>query len=132
MTVFNLITDQIRVREYWSSLEDIPLDLPLLQVDEAFKKHLITLQPPKNGEIKMKYIYESNSENKDALLIHLLPADVQSENILRNYRNELSKRTAIRFPNFENYKFHVSLAYLIEHLSPEEKKRSSSYHEKSR
>jgi hypothetical protein len=49
------------------------------------------------------------------------PVDENADKILKDYRSEISKQTGIHFPNFESYKFHISLAYLIEHLTPEEK-----------
>ena len=61
----------------------------------------------------------------NVVAIELLPQDIETENNLSVYRNQVSKATGVRFPDHDTYIFHISLAYQLIQLDAEEQQELS-------
>lgn len=110
MTVIELLCDQNRLPEYWS--QNLPLDLPIDEVSDYFGEKLGHF-PLLNEMIVMKTIGMA-SQN-----ILLEPADNASAKRLEDIRRDVSERAGVKFPNHDNYQFHISVGYLREPLTEE-------------
>jgi hypothetical protein len=119
MTVFELLCDQVRDQEHWSGSMDMTVDLR--ETDMHFENAVNPIKPPKR--ILMKYDGIRVERNPS---IRLAPADEKESATLRAYRNELSEATGVRFPNHDQYKYHISLAYLLLHLTDAEQEQGLS------
>lgn len=113
MTVFDLICDQVRDEKHWSSI--IPLDMPIEASDEVLRQVVSKAHPPAN--FTMQFVA---SFMRTVIGLELRPANDDTATQLRRYREEVSQLTGIRFPNFDTYKFHISLAYYLVRLTPAE------------
>ncbi|MDL2233185.1 DUF1868 domain-containing protein [Ruminococcaceae bacterium OttesenSCG-928-L11] len=113
MTVIEGVCDQNRREGYWTSL--LSLDTPLDDVDALFKREFAKVQQP--TEIRMRW---KRIQLGSALTVRLEPATEESRAQLVAYRNDVSQRLGIRFPNHDDYGFHISLAYLTSTPTEEE------------
>lgn len=111
MTVIELLCDKNRVEKYWS--KDLDLKMPIDEVSEYFGEKLEKF-PLKKESIKMKTIALS------AQNIVVEPFDNESKNRLEKIRKYVSNETGVRFPNHDDYQFHISVGYLREKLTKNE------------
>ncbi|NLN27118.1 MAG: DUF1868 domain-containing protein [Firmicutes bacterium] len=111
MTFFELLCDQVRTPEYWSS--KLPLDAPLEETDRFFAEVLKDFEFP--DQIHM-FVYDLNLTT-----LRLCPVTLEHEALLRAKRDELAELTGIRQPNHNRYRFHITLCYNIIKLTEEEK-----------
>lgn len=114
MTVFELLCDQVREPAYWSNL--IPLDAPLEETDTVFRTLLEDVNFP--DRIEMQPIGPGLGLS---ILIRLRPANDANADLLQAFRDAVADKAGVRFPNHDSYRYHITLAYNIEHLSEEEK-----------
>lgn len=105
MTVFELICDQVRQTEKWSS--QLSLDAPLEETDRYFMETVATVTPPSN----FRMTFAQLNAGETGLSLRLLPADDETATSIRQYRDNIAEATGIRFPDHETYAFHLSLAY---------------------
>jgi hypothetical protein len=119
MTLFDLVCDQVRTPEYWTSA--LPLDAPLAEVD-AFMEECWSDLPP----APMPAVRVDSLTIGDYITIHLLPENSQAELQLRTYRNLLAEVFGIRHPGHDTYAFHITLAYAITRLTGRELKQAQS------
>lgn len=115
MTVFDMICDQRREAPQWSSL--IPLDAPLADTREELTRSVQQLEFPRR--LRMRFAGLGPFET--TLHVLLDPADWATRKALNTLREELARVTGIRHPNHHGYRFHVSLAYLLQPLSKQDK-----------
>ncbi len=115
MTIFDLVCDQVRQKENWSSL--IPLDLPLPEVDKKLEELVAPLEKP----TPLNMVFDHFELEKTIGTI-LVPADEATKAALSSYREKVSSATGIRHPNHETYFFHISLAYILRKLSANEER----------
>ena len=54
------------------------------------------------------------------LVANLFPDDEQTEKSLSRYRKDIATVTGLRFPNHDAYTFHITLAYQLKDLIPDE------------
>ena len=111
MTVIELLCHENREPEFWSS--HLALDTPLEEIHEYFAKRL-EIFPLLNEEIHMKVI-EMGKQN-----IMVEPADEASAKRLEEIRTYVSEKAGVRFPNHDNYHFHISVGYLRVPLTEDE------------
>ncbi|MEO1288604.1 MAG: DUF1868 domain-containing protein [Chloroflexota bacterium] len=114
MTVMQLLCDQARVPEQWSS--KLALDTSLNETDKFFLKTVPQIDPPENFRMR----YKSLSFGQVGVSIRLEPDDDITHEQIWQYRNQIADATGVRFPDHETYKFHISLAYQIQILTEEE------------
>jgi hypothetical protein len=114
MTVMDLVCDEERIPAKWST--HFPLSTPLGDLDRYFRDKINTLILPKYFTMEFISLFSG-----DILVIVLCPADPDSANSLKIFRDQVSKVTGVRGPNFDGYIFHITLAYkLIELESAEQ------------
>jgi hypothetical protein len=114
MTVFELLCDQVRKPEKWSSA--LELDAPLVETDQHFIETVPTVMPPSNFQM----VFDNFHVSKSGLSLALLPADDENAKAIRQYRDDLAEATGLRFPDHDSYGFHLSLGYGIVKLTDTE------------
>jgi len=107
MTVFELICDQVREPNKWSSA--LALDAPLEETDQYFIETVATVTPPHNFRMRFDQLHIGTS----GLSLGLLPADEETATVLRQYRDDVANATGVRSPDHDTYGFHLSLGYGI-------------------
>jgi hypothetical protein len=112
MTVFSLILDQQRIPEYWTS--HLSLDTPLETVDTFLIEQVGRVVPPKNLRLCTTYV------GGQGLSFRLSPADESTYEAIWDYRARVAAATGIRYPDHDSYQFHLTLAYNLVTLSPQE------------
>lgn len=112
MTVIELLCDKNRLPDYWS--KNLSLDLPIEQVSEYFGECLSEF-PLTNEKIVMRTLAMTTQN------IWLEPADEKSSERLKQIRESVSKATGVRFPNHDNYQYHISVGYSRVPLTEDEK-----------
>jgi hypothetical protein len=109
MTVIDLVCDYNRTAKSWSDLADI--NMPLKDVDRLFADQLSTIAAPENLTMKVTGVTRSS--------VQVSPVGGSNEAI-HQFRDEVARRTGVRHPNHNTYKFHISFAYQIMETTPEE------------
>ncbi len=108
MTVFDLLCAEVRRPENWSS--ELPLNAPLDEIDRWTKTRVDAVGdwpgPSRMGFAEIGPLGVS-------LHVILDPADEVVVSTLAGFREAVSLATAIRHPNHDSYRFHISLAYRI-------------------
>ncbi len=112
MTVFSLILDAKRIPSEWS--DQMRLDSSLALMDSFFIKMTATVPPPAQLRMCMTWI------GGRGLSFRLSPADEATYLALREYRQRLSQATGVRHPDFDTYEYHLTLAYQLQVLTPDE------------
>lgn len=107
MTVFELLCDQVRTPEKWSSA--LALDMPLEDTDQYFIDTVAKVTPPTN----CRMVFDDFHVSYSGLMLGLLPADDKASTALRQYRDDLADATGVRSPDHDSYGFHLSLGYGI-------------------
>lgn len=120
MTVMELLTDQTRRPEKWSA--QLPLDAPLEETDQFFLRTVPGAPAP--ATFHMRY---AGVRQRPGLSITLLPASEDDARALRAYRDAVSRATGVRFADHEAYRYHISLAYLLMELEPDEEAALAQY-----
>lgn len=121
MTVIELVCDQNRKEEYWST--DLPLDMPIEEVNRYFGDKLTSF-PLCDETIEMK-VTGMGRQN-----ILLSPANETSRARLNTIRDYVARVTGVKFPNHYNYQFHITIGYIREELSEEEQLLFQSFLER--
>lgn len=116
MTVIEGVCDQFRKPELWSS--KLPLDMPLNEVTKFVLERYRKLTPPTSLRMQVARTYFEG-----LLLVILQPADAVAAKALKDFRDQFAEETGIRFRNHDNYTFHISLAYRLIEMTPEEEQQ---------
>lgn len=114
MTVIEGVCDQVRDKEYWTS--NLPINCKLTEVDKYFEKQykqVKTMKPVQMRAVSIKI-------NDEGLAMNIIPDSEADEKELKRFRDEVSQKLGVKFPNHDNYTFHISLAYSWKTLSNEE------------
>lgn len=112
MTVFEGVCFDVRVPELWSRF--LPLDASMDEADSFIEARFSEV--PSITDVCMR---------TDGIVtgfgygVSLVPDSPEDLLCIRDYRDALSESTGIRFPNHEEYRFHISLCYGIS--DPDEK-----------
>lgn len=107
MTVFQLVTDQTRKPDRWSSY--LPLDMPLEETDAFFIGATDRVLTPKNFQM----MYSHLNLGPNGLSLYIKPKDDENTTRIKTYRDQIASVTGVLFPDHETYHFHISLAYKI-------------------
>lgn len=121
MTVLQGFNDQVRKPSHWSIFK--PLDTPMEAMDAFLKENYKEL--PSLGTVQMKY--DRIQINDSDFRILLSPANEKQSCILSSYRDRASDQFGIRLPNHDDYRFHVSIAYVWRRPRPTELKQLKEY-----
>ena len=116
MTLFDLVCHRVRQPARWSS--ELPLDAAMAQEDRFMAERLAHDQRP--GPPAMKAVGLGELGGDHTLRLHLQPADEQHAAALQAFREAASRVTGVRHPVHDRYAFHVSLAYPLVILDPDQ------------
>lgn len=119
MTIFGGANDQDRRLPVWPA--DLPLDMPIADCNRVLGERLRDFRleestPP----YRMRVDLAEPSADEAPIVIRLLPVDDAERLRLSRLRDRLSKRLSVRAPNHDAYRFHITLAYQIQWLTPAE------------
>ena len=104
MTAIEGVVDGNRTPEHWTTL--LPCDSPLEKVDDLFQEKWKYI--PQLGKVEMVF---HHIRVGTGLCVALRPKTEDDEKRIRGWREIVSKKMGLRFPSFETYEFHISLAY---------------------
>ena len=104
MTVFEGVCDQWREEAVWTRL--LATDAPLETVDRLFEEHFAKAK--KLGPVRMRAV---GVKTGGGYGIALEPCTGEDVARLKAYRDSLSNLFGMRFPNHDDYRFHISICY---------------------
>lgn len=118
MTVFSGANDRTRQRGEWPAY--VPLDAPMGDCDAAVADRVRRLRLDIELPIRMKVDPDQGPLVGDALQIRLLPFDTSEAAKLASARLAFATAFDLRTSRPEPYRFHISMGYALEKLSPAE------------
>ncbi len=119
MTVFEGVTENSRKRSgQWP--QGVPSDLSLEACHRLMAERLKGFRSGLTQPIRMKVDLAAPTPEGGAITLPLLPVDAAQSRQLRDLRRRLSEATGIRISDPDTYGFHISLAYWIKPLTPEQ------------
>jgi hypothetical protein len=125
MTVFDGVVDSVRDTAHWP--KDLPLNAPLESCTRHFAKKLaefdLGCEPP------FRLRAQSFTLGGTALAFQLRPVDSAEDAKLRGLRDRLSTHLQLRKPDHDRYVFHVSMAYLVNWMTPDQEQHFASVSE---
>jgi hypothetical protein len=113
MTVIQGVCDEDRKSQLWTRF--LPLDAPLEETDRFFREKWETLQIPDGFNMKFHYLHTDGV----ALTVNLQPLTEADARKLKVFRDEVSDKLGLRFPDHDDYRFHLSIGYRIVELTEE-------------
>lgn len=116
MTVFEGVCEDIREPSRWP--RDLPTDLPLDAVTRHFAERLGCFDPACRLPFRLRPAPPTPSWG--GAVLALAPLDEAEDANLRGLRDRLAERLLLRVPTHAGYVFHITLAYVIDWLDPEE------------
>lgn len=119
MTVFEGVTESSRRNGIWPA--DLPIDAPLADSHRHLERRLEGFELDCALPLRMRLDAFSLARDPGAT-IRLLPVDQQENRKLRRLRDRLSARLRLRAPDHDDYGFHISLAYLVDWMTPEQRR----------
>jgi hypothetical protein len=119
MTVMELLCDQVREPERWSS--QLALDVALTTTDAFFQERVPAISTPSRLTMSVDGLL-----HRGGLMFTLQPADATVAAALRDYRAAVAAATGVRFPDHDSYGFHISLAYRLLQLDAAEEEALSA------
>ncbi|KAK0946353.1 hypothetical protein LTR29_002115 [Friedmanniomyces endolithicus] len=123
MTIYEGISDQIRLRNSWPA--DLPVTASLKACHALVATRLADFEHGLGAVVKMELAgFEPLA---DGIALKLLPATSDGDRTLRSLRDRLSQRLGARHPGHDNYSFHLTLGYLLRHLSEKEEARGAEF-----
>lgn len=119
MTIFGGANDQGRGKPgQWP--QGVPADLPLEACHRLMAERLKGFRSGLTLPIRMTVDLAAPTPEGGAITLPLLPVDAAQSQQLRVLRRRLSEATGIRISDPDTYGFHISLAYWIKPLTPEQ------------
>jgi len=117
MTVFDCVCDSRRGVGRWPS--DLADDASLEECTELFQRKLDGFHLGSEMPLQLSITGVDSFEQRSGIALHVEPAP-DDEEALRRLRDRLAERLQIRKSDHESYGFHLSMAYLLQHLSEEQ------------
>lgn len=124
MTVFGGATDTDRVPGLWP--KDVPRDAPIAECNKWVGDRLSKFKLDTALPFRMRVDKAEANLHEAPITIRLLPADEIEAKKLSALRDRLSDTLGIRGSDHDRYRFHITLAYLIQRLTEDEKQEYSS------
>ncbi|WP_372356603.1 DUF1868 domain-containing protein [Xanthomonas sp. NCPPB 3443] len=119
VTLLGGVNEIDRARGPWPS--DLPRDHALADINAAYLARLKERAAPPLGACRfLVNPTAASTGNNDNLLIPLKPADTQTAQRLEAARQALMQLTRLQRPDYTNFQFHISLAYLCDTLDAAE------------
>ncbi|KAF2478248.1 DUF1868-domain-containing protein [Lindgomyces ingoldianus] len=117
MTVFEGVCDQIRKPGFWPS--DLAADAHLEECDATFTEKLALFDLQCNPPYRMSITGFEPLEV--GIGLHVEPSTSDEAARLRQLRDRLADLLQIRHPGHDSYSLHLSMAYLVRHLTERQK-----------
>lgn len=108
MTVYQGLSPEMKPGSGWP--EGVPEGLSRDDVNEVFLKRLVRLALPTSFSVKVDDLFAGYS-------LTVSGANEGEERALRNARVALRDATGLSFIDFDDYVFHITMAYLIDWMS---------------
>ena len=128
VTVFEGVTDKVRRSDKWAS--DLALDTPLDEMTQILAERVQAAHEHLSEDAQRPFKVAFGGWKPFASGIGMYvrsTADTPGEEVrLRRLRDGLSEATHLRFPDHENYSFHLTVAYLLRHLTDLQKRDISA------
>ena len=102
MTVLELLCEQIRTQDYWSS--HLPISASLDETDRFFIEQSRQIQFPSSFAMKF-------AQARYPATLKVEPADAETAKSLVVFREQMAELLGVRRPNFDEYEFHITLGY---------------------
>ncbi|NOU94400.1 DUF1868 domain-containing protein [Paenibacillus sp. LMG 31456] len=125
MTVIQGVCDEDRKTELWTRF--LPLDAPLEETDRLFREKWETVRIPDGFNMKFHYLHAEGV----ALTVNLQPLTEDDAHELKMFRDDVSVKLGLRFPNHDDYHFHISIGYRIMDLTGEEEEELLRFKEQT-
>jgi len=106
MTVIRGVNDQVRKQTHWP--KDLAVDAPMTEVDDYITAAVTRVPMPQKMRMKFDHVLLNEGDIK----VLLLPADEEQNRILREYRDRVANAIGLFLPGHDNYRFHITLAYV--------------------
>ena len=106
MTVIRGVNDQIRDDAHWP--KGLAKDTPMTEVDDYITAAVTSVEMPTRMRMKFHKAVLNNGDLK----IVVVPVDEEQNRILREYRNNVANAIGLFLPGHDNYRFHITLAYV--------------------
>lgn len=106
MTVAELLNDKSRQPGIWS--KHLPLDLPFSEVLPFLRSKWPEIVKPRKISMVMNTL-----SHGDVLCLSLRPADGETMDELKDFRNAVAEKLGVKKPGHETYGFHITLAYRL-------------------
>lgn len=119
MTVFEGVTESSRRNGIWPA--GLPIDAPLSASHSYLERRLEGFEPDCPLPLRMR-LDEFSLRRDPGATIRLLPLDERENRKLRRLRDRLSAQLQLRAPDHDTYGFHISLAYLVDWMTPEQQR----------
>lgn len=120
LTILPLLKETDRGTDLWPSYIDE--SVPFKEADRAVYKR--ASEVPAFDSVKMKI------RGVNITGVHLEPADEESAEMLKGYRDKTVEVTEIKQEDHEEYNFHVTFAYVTNDFSEEEMEEAKAISEK--
>lgn len=124
MTVFEGVTYGERTPDRWP--EGIASDMPLEDITRRFIDRLRGLAVPQRFAMRPIGLVPMGT---GGTVVGLEPADEDIARQIRGLREAFALILGLRKPNHDAYRFHITLSYLLEWLSPAEAEQHLAAHE---
>ena len=118
MTVLEGVCEQVRTPGYWP--HDLPADAPLEQCTALFTEKLKKFDIGDDGEPPYRMAVAGFSSFTVGIGIALRAQTADEEARLRGLRGRLSDTLQIRHPHHDLYGLHISMAYFLRYLDPQQ------------
>lgn len=124
MTVFEGVTDAERTPERWP--EGVSPDAPLEDITRRFIDRLRGLAVPQRFAMRPIGLVPMGT---GGTVVGLEPAGEDTARQIRGLREAFALILGLRKPNHDAYRFHITLSYLLDWLSPAEAEQHLAAHE---
>ena len=124
MTVFEGVTDTERTPERWP--EGVAADAALADITRRFIDRLRGLSVPQRFAMRPAGLMPMGT---GGTVVGLEPADEDTARQIRGLRESFALILGLRKPNHDAYRFHITLSYLLEWLSPAEAEQHLAAHQ---
>jgi len=122
MTVFDLVCDEVRRPERWSSR--LPLDADLERADTSFGRWLAGVEPWPDA-LRMRF--DDVGPSDVTFHLRISPGDDATAAALAAFRGAVSAATGVRHPVHDRYRFHISLAYQLRWMDGGERRAFDAF-----
>lgn len=106
MTVIRGVNDQVRKDTHWP--KSLSKEAHMNEVDDYISSAVARVRMP--GKIRMKF--DEMRYTPGCLVALTLPADGEQARILKEFRDGVAEEIGLHLPGHDEYRFHISLAYI--------------------